>query len=110
MADGGKSINALFSKYFDLNKYRTLHWTGPVASSKSTIARLLKKGLEKFSETDPGAMFTFQWKDEKTGEWQDCPMHEEPLRIIPAPIRKDVIRELLGNVRPRYRIDIEGEL
>ena len=27
MADG-PNINALFSKYFDLTKYRNLHWTG----------------------------------------------------------------------------------
>ena len=29
---------------------------GPVGSSKSTIARLLKKGLERYSGTDAGAL------------------------------------------------------
>ena len=89
---------------------RVLLLHGPVGSSKSTIARLLKKGLERYSESEPGSMYTFQWKDEKTGEWTDCPMHEEPLRIIPAPIRKDVLKEVLGTTRPRYPIFIEGEL
>jgi len=31
---------------------------GPVGSSKSTIARLLKKGLEHYSKTDAGKCYT----------------------------------------------------
>ena len=34
---------------------------GPVGSSKSTIARLLKKGLEEYSRTPEGALYTFDW-------------------------------------------------
>src|SRR5499433_639815 len=34
---------------------------GPVGSSKSTIARLLKKGLEDYSRTPEGALYTFEW-------------------------------------------------
>src|SRR4029079_5309079 len=34
---------------------------GPVGSSKSTIVRLLKKGLEAYSRTPEGALFTFRW-------------------------------------------------
>src|SRR5262245_27578829 len=34
---------------------------GPVGSAKSTIARLLKKGLEEYSRTPDGAMYTFGW-------------------------------------------------
>src|SRR5919197_5173658 len=34
---------------------------GPVGSSKSTIARLLKKGLERYSASPEGALFTFKW-------------------------------------------------
>src|SRR5438128_4419621 len=33
---------------------------GPVGSSKSTIVRLLKKGLEEYSRTPDGALYTFQ--------------------------------------------------
>ena len=34
---------------------------GPVGSSKSTIARLLKKGIEDYSRTPDGALYTFDW-------------------------------------------------
>src|SRR6187455_42206 len=34
---------------------------GPVGSSKSTIARLLKKGLEEYSRTADGALYTYEW-------------------------------------------------
>src|SRR5882724_5232576 len=41
---------------------------GPVGSSKSTIARLLKKGLEHYSRSADGALYTFKWTNlEKTG-------------------------------------------
>ena len=34
---------------------------GPVGSSKSTIARLLKKGLEAYTASDEGRLYTFDW-------------------------------------------------
>jgi serine protein kinase len=34
---------------------------GPVGSAKSTIARMLKKGLEHYSRTPDGALYTFDW-------------------------------------------------
>src|SRR5262247_227879 len=61
---------------------------GPVGSSKSTIVRLLKKGLEEYSRTPEGALFTYEWVLPKelqhvTGghELLPSPMHEEPLRL-----------------------------
>jgi serine protein kinase len=33
---------------------------GPVGSSKSTICRSLKRGLEKYSRTDEGTLYTFK--------------------------------------------------
>ena len=38
---------------------------GPVGSSKSTIARLLKQGLERYSATDDGALYTLGWVDRR---------------------------------------------
>src|SRR6184192_2830664 len=38
---------------------RVLLLHGPVGSSKSTIARLLKRGLEEYSKTDEGMLFAF---------------------------------------------------
>ncbi|HMP17035.1 MAG TPA: serine protein kinase, partial [Gemmatales bacterium] len=36
---------------------------GPVGSAKSTIARLLKRGLEEYSRTDGGRLYSFSWKN-----------------------------------------------
>src|SRR5438270_7790971 len=48
---------------------------GPVGSSKSTIARLLKKGLEEYSRTAEGALFTFTWVLDKKAP--DGTAHQE---------------------------------
>src|SRR5215469_9975415 len=59
---------------------RVLLLHGPVGSSKSTIARLLKRGLEDYSRTDAGMLFSFSWKM-PDGSYQKCPMHEDPLHL-----------------------------
>src|SRR5881275_310869 len=63
---------------------------GPVGSSKSTIARLLKKGMEEYSKAPEGAAYTYSWTTDKkhpdgtvTKEKMKCPMNEEPLNLIP---------------------------
>ena len=45
---------------------RVLLLHGPVGSSKSTIARLLKKGLEHYSASDAGMLFTSGLDDRTT--------------------------------------------
>ena len=40
---------------------RVLLLHGPVGSSKSTIARLLKKGVEEYSRSQSGALYTYDW-------------------------------------------------
>ncbi|HEY4102885.1 MAG TPA: serine protein kinase, partial [Polyangiaceae bacterium] len=89
---------------------------GPVGSSKSTIARLLKKGLERYSATHEGALFTFRWVNlEETGlasgeaDIFDSPMHEEPLRLIPQEWREQSIRKL-GLSNEKFRVKVEGDL
>ncbi len=79
---------------------------GPVGSSKSTIARLLKKGLEHYSRTPEGALYTYRWinlKDTGLAAGDDefpCPMNEEPLKLIPQEWRARAIADLgLGNER-----------
>ncbi|MBL8716154.1 MAG: serine protein kinase [Myxococcales bacterium] len=91
---------------------------GPVGSSKSTIARLLKKGLEHYSRTPDGALYTFKWvnlkgtglegRDDVTGEFP-CPMHEEPLRLIPEEWRDKVIAEL-GLSNEHFKVKSKGDL
>ena len=63
---------------------RVLLLHGPVGSSKSTIARMLKKGLEEYSHADEGALYTLGWHNEDTGEIDWCPMNEEPLHLVPC--------------------------
>jgi serine protein kinase len=93
---------------------RVLLLHGPVGSSKSTIARLLKKGLERYSKTDEGALYTFGWREETLdgGEaFADCPMHEEPLHLIPLDDRASVLEDLNADAdRHGYHVTIEGDL
>ncbi len=71
---------------------RILLLMGPVGGGKSTIVSLLKHGLEVSSRTETGAVYAIR----------DCPMHEEPLHLIPDEMRADVEKE--------YGLYIEGEL
>src|SRR5215216_1096311 len=71
---------------------RILLLMGPVGGGKSTIVTMLKRGLEKWSRTDYGAVYAIK----------DCPMHEEPLHLIPPELRPEIARH--------YGLYIEGEL
>ncbi len=116
---------------------RVLLLHGPVGSSKSTIVRRLKKGLEFYSRTDNGALYTFEWylgqltedaslpapknklKEDTNSletEWFPCPMHEDPLHLIPIEMRDrflehfnqdraadDQIRAINGDLCPPCR-------
>jgi serine protein kinase len=95
---------------------RILLLHGPVGSAKSTIVRLLKKGLEHYSRTDGGALYSFAWKNERYGEegegleYTPCPMHEEPLLLIPVEARKDVVGELNKGLPEDRRIRLYGDV
>jgi intein/homing endonuclease len=65
---------------------------GPVGGGKSTIVTMLKRGLEKHTRTDNGAIYAIK----------DCPMHEEPLHLIPIELRPEIEKH--------YGLYIEGEL
>ncbi|MEN9796789.1 MAG: hypothetical protein RL653_485, partial [Pseudomonadota bacterium] len=72
---------------------------GPVGSSKSTIARLLKKGIEEYSRTPDGALYSFSWVPGAAAgkivkETMRCPMNEEPLNLVPREWRRRVFEEL----------------
>jgi len=89
---------------------RVLLLHGPVGSSKSTIARLLKKGLERYSATDEGALYTLGWAEEQS-ETLWCPMNEEPLHLIPARFRPEVYEQLnAGRDEQEFRVAVVGEL
>ena len=71
---------------------RILLLMGPVGGGKSTIVNMLKRGLEDWTKTEAGAVYAIK----------DCPMHEEPLHLIPHQLR--------GEVEKHYGIYIEGDL
>src|SRR5512146_1747017 len=71
---------------------RILLLMGPVGGGKSTIVSLLKRGLEDFSRSDAGAIYAID----------GCPMHEDPLHLIPDRLRPHFEEE--------YGIKIEGNL
>ena len=105
-------VNALKSaaRGYGIEK-RVLLLHGPVGSSKSTIARMLKKGLERYSATDDGALYTLGWHDKEKGEAQWCPMNEEPLHIIPTRFRGEVFAQLnAGRSQDDYPVQVTGEL
>ncbi len=91
---------------------------GPVGSSKSTIARIMKRGLEEYSRSPEGAVYTFVWVfDEKTmlpdgSSLQGripSPLHEEPLKLIPTEYRARFFTEL-SPADSGYTIPELGEL
>jgi len=71
---------------------RVLLLMGPVGGGKSTVVALMKRGLEDYTRTPEGTVYAIR----------DCPMHEEPLHLIPNDLRGDVEKE--------FGIYIEGDL
>ncbi|MBC85848.1 MAG: serine protein kinase [Bdellovibrionaceae bacterium] len=92
---------------------------GPVGSAKSTICRMMKKGIEAYSKTPQGAIYTFEWVDEGGqlghifGEGVrvfESPMHEEPLLLFPKSMRPMVFEKLNKGSGSDHKINVEGEV
>ena len=92
------------SRRLDIRK-RILMLVGPVGGGKSTLVTLIKRGLEKYSKTEDGAIYAIK----------GSPMHEEPLHLIPEELRPDFKRNygiyIEGDLDPvdRWRLDHEWE-
>lgn len=93
-----EAMEKLVEEYFhpaarrlDVRK-RILLLMGPVSGGKSTLVNLLKRGMEEYTHTAEGAVFAIK----------GCPMHEDPLHLIPNHLRKEFQEE--------YGIRIEGSL
>jgi serine protein kinase len=97
---------------------RVLLLHGPVGSAKSTVVRLLKKGLQEYSKTPDGALYTFRWvnlgqalpEHAQSADAMDCPMHEEPLHLIPLEFRSKVLRKINEGKAEGDHVAVEGEL
>ncbi len=104
-----RTLEKLVEEYFhsaarrlDVRK-RILLLMGPVSGGKSTLVTLLKRGLERYSRTEEGALYAIQ----------GCPMYEEPLHLIPIELREDVEKELgvkiEGNLCPYCQMRLKQE-
>lgn len=104
-----ESLERLVEEYFhpsakrlDVRK-RILLLMGPVSGGKSTLVTMLKRGLEAYAHTDRGAVFAIK----------GCPMHEDPLHLIPHHLRKDFYDEygirIEGNLSPLNTMRVEQE-
>jgi serine protein kinase len=71
---------------------RLLLLLGPPSGGKSTVAILLKRGLEEYSRTDEGALYAIR----------GSPLRENPLNLIPTSLRPEF--------RERYGVHVQGEL
>src|SRR5271167_220102 len=71
---------------------RLLLLLGPPSGGKSTMAILLKRGLEEYSRTDEGALYAVK----------GSPLRENPLNLVPAGLRAEF--------RDRYGVGVPGEL
>lgn len=79
------------SRRLDIRK-RILMLVGPVGGGKSTLVTLLKRGFQNYSKEDAGAVYAIK----------GCPMHEEPLHLVPEELRADF--------RQKFGVYIEGDL
>ncbi|RJG16061.1 PrkA family serine protein kinase [Paenibacillus thiaminolyticus] len=104
-----RAVHKLVEEYFhsaakrlDVRK-RILLLMGPVSGGKSTLVTMLKRGLEQFSRTEKGAVYAIK----------GCPMHEEPLHLIPNELRAEVEQELgvriEGNLCPACQMRLRTE-
>lgn len=104
-----RAVEKLVEEYFhsaarrlDVRK-RILLLMGPVSGGKSTIVTLLKRGLEKFSRTEKGAVYAIS----------GCPMHEDPLHLVPHELRPEVEKALgvriEGNLCPVCQLRLKNE-
>jgi serine protein kinase len=90
------------AKRLDVRK-RILLLMGPVSGGKSSLVNLLKRGLEAYTRTEKGAVYAIK----------DCPMHEDPLHLIPNHLREDFYQEfgirIEGNLSPLNMMRLEQE-
>lgn len=97
------------AKFFKASAERTevrkriLLLMGPPGGGKSSIVSMLKRGLERHTRTDDGALYAIA----------DCPMHEEPLHLVPKDLRPDIKEatglQIEGELCPKCRYNLEHE-
>lgn len=89
---------------------RVLLLHGPVGSSKSTICRIIKRGLEEYSKTQDGAWYTYKWVNLPTEgdnfiyttSTDDCPMHQDPIKLMPLNMRKKFLKDVNKTLKSQF--------
>lgn len=99
---------------------RVLLLHGPVGSAKSTIVRRIKRGLELYSRSPEGALYSFSWYMGDIAEleagrvndtdWEPSPMNEEPLCLVPQDLRPAFLERLNKGRSDDNRVQIKGNL
>lgn len=92
---------------------RLLLLQGPVGSSKSTICTALKSGLEKYTQSDNGAIYTYKWinLDKFPGLYlqKECPsaMFNSPLCLCSSEQREQLSAELTVAAEAKYQKELK---
>jgi len=115
--------------YGTQKRFLLLH--GPVGSSKSTICRAIKEGLELYSRSPEGAWYTYRWvnlpPEVYAMEECDSPLNENPVKLLSPEMREVFLRDANTNfvesivtqnngdksdtrVRQAYELQVEGDL
>lgn len=103
--------------YGTQKRFLLLH--GPVGSSKSTICRCIKEGLERYSREDDGAWYSFKWTNLPEDIFAESEtmsaMRENPIKLLPqevlVPFLKDANNKLKDiDEQCIYDLRVEGEL
>ena len=97
--DALKSVVDYFassSRRLEVRK-RILLLLGPPASGKSSVVALIKAAVERYTRTNEGTLYAIE----------GCPMQEEPLHLIPAELRPQLMEDqgiyVEGDLCPRCR-------
>lgn len=104
-------------------RFLLLH--GPVGSSKSTICRVIKEGLQRYSRTDAGAWYTFDWINLPPEVFAESTcrsaLRENPIKLLPPEMLETFLADVNTNLSEEfdtengkkhqpYDIKVEGEL
>ncbi len=111
--------------YGTQKRFLLLH--GPVGSSKSTICRAIKEGLERYSTTSDGCWYTFDWVNLPEDVYAETTcrsvLRENPVKLLPKEMLEpfladansklsDIFKEELKDSERHqpYRVGVEGSL